>query len=359
MKSRPVRRKHSAATLGAAALALCVGGLARAAVLPYATADANTLHLYHFNEAASATSVADAKAGGQTMQGVLNGATLGNSSFPGFGSSLDTSASALLPANAAQATPPHRPIVLAAGALSNADADNVNLDWAGADGAFTLEAIVRFDASFNAAATDYRNGVVANTGGNYPMEIISGEAEANGARLLQFRINQIGAGTAANVAGGTGTTAPRLELSSLRGIVSNQALSINLPTTGANAITNTDWFHVAVAYNGAENTANNVSFYWTKVAASGVSTANLIGQGQLNMDPVEGMTAFAIGNEGRDAGSGAGEGESFVGKIDEVRISSVARTASQFIFGVPEPTTGVMAIAALATLGAARRRRTA
>src|SRR5262245_43533097 len=120
MNLTTLRWKRSTATMGAAALALLASGVARAAVLPYATADANTLHLYHFNEAASATSVADAKAGGQTMQGVLNGATLGNTSFPGFGSSLDTSASALLPANAAQATPPHRPILLAAPTLSNA-----------------------------------------------------------------------------------------------------------------------------------------------------------------------------------------------------------------------------------------------
>jgi hypothetical protein len=356
MISIVTRWKRSAATLAAGALALGVGGVARAAILgPYATADADTLHLYHFNEAAGSTTVVDSKAGGQNMQGVLNGATLGNTSFPGFGTSLDTSSDALLPANAAGANPPHRPIVLAAPTLSNADADAVSLDWAGADGAFTLEAIVKLDASFNVAATDYRNGVVANTGGNYPMEIISGEGEGNGARLLQFRINQIGAGSAANVAGGAGTASPRLEFASLRGIVSNQALSINLPTAGAHAINNTDWFHVAVAYNGVENTANNTSLYWTKLT-TGFATANLLGQGQLNMDPVEGLTAFAIGNEARDAGGGAGEGESFVGKIDEVRISSVARSANQFIFGVPEPATTALALGGLAALSAVRRR---
>jgi hypothetical protein len=356
MKTILMRWKRSAAILGAAAICLAGGGAARAAILGPYTVDASTLHLYHLDEAAGSTSSADAT-GAQNMQGVLNGATLGNSSHSAaFGTSLDTSANALLPGNAAQANPPHRPVLLAASALSNADADGVTLDWAGADGSFTLEAIVKFDAAtFAVNSTNFRNGAGGSTGGNYPMEIISGEGDANGTRLLQFRINQIGAGSAANVAGGTGTGAVRLELASLRGIVSNQGLVINLPTTGANAINNTDWFHVAATYNGAAGTANNVSFYWTKVDPT-ATVANLIGQGQLNLDPVEGLTGFAIGNESRDTGSGAGEGESFVGRIDEVRISGVARGADQFIFGVPEPSTCMMAAAGLLLSGVRRRR---
>ena len=354
MKRFLTRWKCSTAILTAAALCLAGGSAAWAAILGPYTPDGNTLHLYHLDEAAGSASSADAT-GAQNMGGVLQGATLGNSSHSAaFGTSLDTSANALLPGNAAQANPPHRPVLLAASALALADADNVTLDWAGADGSFTLEAIVKFDAAtFAVNSTNFRNGAGGSTGGNYPMEIISGEGEANGRRLLQFRINQIGAGSAANVAGGTGTGAVRLELASLRGIVMNQGLVINLPTTGPNAITNTDWFHVAAAYNGAEGTANNISFYWTKLDPT-ATVANLIGQGQLNLDPVEGLTGFAIGNEARDAGSGAGEGESFVGRIDEVRISAVARAADQFIFGVPEPSTGILALMALAAL--ARRR---
>jgi hypothetical protein len=319
---------------------------------PYSV-DANTLHLYHLDEAGGSTSAADATVA-QNMLGVLNGATLGNASFAGFGTSLDTAADALVPPDA-PTTVPHRPILAAAATLSNAGADDVTLDWAGADGAFTLEAIIKFDASFDPANPSYRNAGAA-TGGNYPMEILSGEGEsANARRLFQFRFNQIGAGTATNVGSGSGTTAPRIEFHNLRGISANQPLAVDVPTTGLHAVNNTDWFHVAVAYNGAENTANNISFYWTKLDAS-VIAANLLGQAQLNADPVEGLTGFAIGNETRDAGSGAGEGESFVGRIDEVRISSVARGANQFVF-VPEPSTAALALALLAFLRPARRLR--
>src|SRR5262245_50942721 len=108
----------------------------RAAILGPYTADANTLHLYHLDE--TGTPVADAGTAPQPMNGAINSPTFGNPSFTGFGTSLDTSANALLPANAAQANPPHRPVLAAAAALSATDADAVNLDWAGASGSFTI-----------------------------------------------------------------------------------------------------------------------------------------------------------------------------------------------------------------------------
>jgi hypothetical protein len=54
----------------------------------------------------------------------------------------------------------------------------------------------------------------------------------------------------------------------------------------------------------------------------------------MNNDLIAANTAFSIGNEARDNG---GEGESFPGWIDEVRISSVARSATQFLFNDPKP----------------------
>ena len=55
---------------------------------PY-TADANTLHLWHMD--ASAAPVPDAVvSGGVNLAGLLNGATLNNASYSGFGSALNT-----------------------------------------------------------------------------------------------------------------------------------------------------------------------------------------------------------------------------------------------------------------------------
>ena len=54
----------------------------------------------------------------------------------------------------------------------------------------------------------------------------------------------------------------------------------------------------------------------------------------LNNDLLATATAFSIGNEARTNG---GEGESFPGSIDEVRISGVARAANQFMFQDPAP----------------------
>lgn len=327
-------------------------GLAPAAwagiIGPY-TVDSNTLHLYHLDEDDLASSSADAT-GAQHMNGLLNGATLGNASYTGFTGALDTSFNSVAPANASGSVPPHRPILLGAAALSNSGADNVTLDWAGADGAFSMEAMINFDDSFDPAATNYRNATAA-TGGNYPMEIVSGEGDANGPRLFQFRVNQIGTGTSS---GANGTTRPRVEFANLRGIVSNQSIAVDIPIAGFHAINNTDWFHVAVAYDGNAGAAGSLSFYWTKVDPS-VNKANLIGTATLNMDPVEGLTGFAIGDESRDAGSGAGEGESFVGRIDEVRISSVARGERAYIF-TPEPTTWLLAIIGLAGVASLGKR---
>lgn len=318
---------------------LSAADTARAAVNPYSV-DGNTLHLWHLDEADTSTQASDAT-GSLDLMGKLNGATFGTSSFTGFSTALNTAADALslVGGNSIDPVdpPPHRPILAAAASLSNAGGDNVPLTWAGADGAFTLEALIKFDAGFNPAATDYRNTPLpappsGGGPGAYAMEILAAEAEDNAGRLFQFRIDQIGFGGAANIGDGPlDTTQTRLEFHNLRGIVNNQAFIANLPTVGANAINNTDWFHVAVAYNGMEATPNNLSFYWTKVDA-GVTAANLLAQGEMTMDPVQSSTGFAVGNETRDAGVGTGEGESFVGLIDEVRISSVARADGEFIF---------------------------
>jgi hypothetical protein len=193
------------------------------------------------------------------------------------------------------------------------------------------------------------------------MEIISGEGNANANRAWQFRIDQAGVGQKVNPTTGIGLagagraaaitnlntdfTKPRIEFANLHGIGSgtnaNEAEAINLPTTGPNAVNNTDWYDIAVTYNGSPNTANNLSFYWTDLTEaandSGVFQANLLGSTTMVNSLLATATPdFAIGNENRDSGSGTGEGESFVGSIDEVRIEGAALGADQLAV-VPEP----------------------
>src|SRR5215212_2699268 len=61
--------------------------LSPAALMPY-TPDADTLHLWHLDEAA--TPCLDSPAGGTNLIALGNGATLNNVSFTGFGTALNT-----------------------------------------------------------------------------------------------------------------------------------------------------------------------------------------------------------------------------------------------------------------------------
>jgi hypothetical protein len=352
---------------------------------PY-TADANTLHLYHLDEADGVSTCADV-VGTQNMNGVagvvsvsppagvfnnVGVSLLGNTSYtttPGFGTAANFSANALSivavggttnPCNPA----PHRPILLGGTQLSNNDSTDLvpfsfsSTPGTGAAGAFTMEAVVKL--SFDPTLTNYRNTAATTTApgnpGAYPMDILMGESDSsNGYRNFQFRIDQIGFGSAANVknpdgSSQSGTTQVRIEFANLYGIVGNQSLICNIPTTGPNAINNTDWFHIAVSYNGLEGTDGNLSFYWTKMDPNNTQDS-LIGLGHMNKDLLAASTEFSIGNEARDTGTGTGEGESFVGSIDEVRISSVARGADQMMFTVPEPATCLMALIGIFGMG--------
>jgi hypothetical protein len=80
--------------------------------------------------------------------------------------------------------------------------------------------------------------------------------------------------------------------------------------------------------------------------------AALLAQAQMSADLITTPGDFAIGNEARSTGN---ESENFLGQLDEVRISGVARGAGEFIF-VPEPSLlGLFAAGAAVSL--ARRRR--
>jgi hypothetical protein len=309
----------------AALAAACVlGPRARADLRgPYA-ADPNTLHLYHLDD--SSVPAADAGNANLPLQGLLNNATLGSASLAGFGTALNTSNSGATN---------DRPILLAAPALANGAGDDAAFSHANATtGAFTMEALVKF--AYNPAA--------GGIGRNNSLQIVSMDGDGTLDRIFQLRIDPIGFASA-----GSDVTRNRLEFINIRQAAAGQVenLVVNLPDTGPNAPDADSWFHVAVTYDGNEGAANNLSYYFTKVDPS-ATQANLVGQLTMARDLTAASGDFAIGNEARAQAT-----DNFVGLVDEVRISDVARAADQFIF-VPEPAT--LSLLVPATLLLFRRR---
>lgn len=278
------------------------------ALQPY-VADTNTLHLWHLDEleATALNPAVDAGNSPVALVSLANGATLWQPSLPAFGTALDTSANRGTTAGA----------ILAAKPLAADDSDSVDpLVHAGANGAFTFEAIVRldFDPSIAPASTK-------------PMQIVSSDGEVN--RLWQFRLVPLGATEL--VLGGT---TPEIQFIKIGGGV--QQINAAVPIAAeADAAVQGGWYHVAVTYNGSEATPDNLKIYWTLMDGSR-GAANEIGTAQLDADIVGTKGSLTIGNEGRDAGSGAGATDNFLGLIDEVRISDIARASTGFYFGASD-----------------------
>jgi hypothetical protein len=329
-------------------LALCATlltpKLALAFVASYSV-DANTMHLWHLNESAGPavdeahynyngafTIKADAN---QPLAAAFGGASLGAASAAGFGTALNTapSVSPAFPANSVQPG-------LGALTPTNGTADNADHTFDNpSTHAFTMDALIKV-------------GWDPAVAWNAPQEIIAGEGDASDSsdRSWQFRIE-------ANAT--PSTTAWRLRFQKISGFggaggsTANYNLDANIPTTGINAIAQNGWYHVAVTYNGSLTDPAALQLYWTKVDDANTS-ASMIGSGLMNGWLREQDTDFALGNEMRDFN---GNTEPFNGLIDEVRISDVARTSSQFIFSdVPEPSTGLITLGAV-LLGVRRRRQ--
>jgi len=249
-----------------------------AAVRGSYTPDDYTLHLYHFDGDAN-----DAVSSSPIHLTPAYGATVTESSYEGFGTALNTY-------EGSSNTSANQPI---------AYVDEVSIsNFTGLDGAFTFEAVIR------------PAGSIPNH-----MQIISGEDDSTSTRGWQFRIN----------------TSGQLEFIKLTG--TQETFAAALPTSGDHAWSGGQWFHAAVTYNGQENTAGNLKFYWTRLD-SGASEANLLASFQMSADLLSyPRIDFAVGNEGRDY-----SGENFEGLVDEVRISSIARGPEEMLFapgGVP------------------------
>jgi fibronectin-binding autotransporter adhesin len=267
---------------------------------PYTT-DSSTLHLWHLDEIAAPAT--DAAAGGTSLTSLANGALMWSTSLAGFGTGLNPSAGRGTASGG----------VLSGLPLAADATDNVTLAYAGADGAFTFEAIVRLDFDPTVAPASV-----------VPMQIITAEGDVAAERVWQFRMIPIGA------TGNTTGSAPLLEFINLRGEAAVQSLSAPLPVGAAtNAAVQGGWYHVAVAYNGTEATADNLKFYWTLLDPSRTQASQLASLQMTNDLLASAACDFTIGNEGRTNG---GSTDAFLGVIDEVRISSVARSSFQFLF---------------------------
>ncbi len=335
MKTFLTRWKCSAAILSAAALCLSGADAQAALVGPYSV-DANTLHLWHLDD--SGTPAADAAhynyAGtfttkpdaNQPLNALFGGAALGGAGAAGFGTALNNLSGTPQNAGLSALTP-------ANGTTDNADHtfDHPTLH------SFTMEALIKI--GFNPA-----------TGVNHPQEIIAGEGDAGDSsdRSWQFRLE-------ANATGATPWILRFQKVSGFGGVggsTANFALDGTIPTTGPDAIAQDAWFHVAVTYNGNLSDAASMKLYWTKLDAAR-TTANLINSGNMNGWLRQQDTDFALGNELRDFN---GNTEGFRGSIDEVRISAIARGAQDMQFTVPEPSTSVLVLSAMAIVRLRRRR---
>lgn len=286
-------------------------------VAPYAP-DEHTLHLWHLDE--QTAPVTDAVTDGAELTALENGATLGNESFVGakkFGTALATYVGnpALPPGCAGQNAG------LSAQPLVNGRGDNVFIRYAGAQDAFTYEAIVRVD--FDPTANFGSDGW--GKGRSLFMQILSGDADENSDRVFQFRLAPKGTLS--------GNEQPLVEFINLNQGNGIQSLTAPIPTEGADAIRAGGWYHVAVSYDGQPDRADNLRFYWTLVQPQRTA-ANQIGSGQMTHNLVAGCSPdFTIGQTGRQSPVTTTPNNNFVGLIDEVRLSGVARSPQQMLFG--------------------------
>lgn len=275
-------------------------GLRLAAMSPYEV-DEHTLHLWHLDE--NGPPFADSGVSPKPLLGLLNKAKAGNESLSDMGHavSFNHSSGGRRNSNYLKGA-----LLMAQPKSVDGPEDNVTAPFPimGDDGAFTMEALVKFER------------LPAESPG-VSLTFLSMDSEDEN-RVFNFRIEKPGF----------------LSFSQFSGISVRGGGLATIPVSGPHAINTHDWFHVAVTYDGREGSAGNLKFYWTRIAP-GLEGANLLGSGSLAEDLSEGLGDFVIGNTGRTV-LGKKECNPFPGLIDEVRISGLARPAHDFLFVTPE-----------------------
>lgn len=275
--------------------------------IPYSV-DANTVYLFHLDEAAGtsvATNSAALTAGtnlvafdGNNYAGDgINQPTvttvLGAAGFSGFGNCANLSAANDL--GLGLDVNLDGGVLLDDGAPVSSDRLPIH-SFFGVGNQFTLEALVNLPTI---------------TSGNREI-IATDNSAANTDRGLQFRITATG----------------QLEFNFIG--VNTSSITVPIPTTGEHTFAANEWFHVALVYDGT-----NALFYWTRMTAT-ATNANLIGGPLAEAVDINDDAMLVIGNEGRVV-TPTGSTEGLLGLIDEVRISKIARSATNFYWSTTLP----------------------
>lgn len=270
---------------------------------PY-TPDANTAILLHLDEAAGAGVAANAVSGAAGFVATANpGAASPRNPTPGILGAPGASGAGFNFGNAANLSASNSMGLFMDGNQNGvADLDTSGAatgddlvpmaDLCGPSGEFTFEALVRLPSL---------------TGAN--REIIAMDTSGS-PRPFQFRFTSTGQIEFNNI--GTSGANPKA----------------TIPTTGPEAFVANEWFHVALTYDGVET----LNVYWTKLDNTRTGATLLqsfSGTPALNET---GSAVLVVGNENRNT-----SGEGLLGQIDEVRISRVARGATDMIFDTEAP----------------------
>jgi autotransporter-associated beta strand protein len=273
---------------------------------PYSP-DANTLYLFHFNEAAGSAISPNAGTKGGNVITVTNDTSfnglagnlqqvttlLGYSSYTGFGNAFcatntdGSNGAAAYDGNADGEYTSDQDGVPSADQIA---LTNLNFGTGAGNSPWTIEALIR------------PSNITLN------QEIVC--TDGHNVRGFQFRLS-----------GG------QLEFNQIGVAGANPKFPI--PTTGTHAFVADTWYHVALTYDGA-----TLRMFWTKLDPS-VGAANQIGSHAWVSPASIGalLVPLVIGDENR-----GGFGEPFRGLIDEVRISSSARAANGMQFFSPAVT---------------------
>jgi hypothetical protein len=309
--------------LAVLAAAVATSSIAQAALRTY-TADAKTLHLYPFDEAAdtsftanlgtmggSAITVRETSSNHQANACAIPTDMLGHTGFSGFGNAVRIFA---------------KPVASTGGKVNPSGNEGVGYD-ANGDGDYSQGSLNKFTPDKLANYRSYFPGSytfeaminipsIASIDPSHGRTIVSFDSSTENQRSIFFRI-------------ASGELAPgELQLvNASRDNVLGVSRAVAIPITGPDAFEPNAWFHVAVVHDASGG--GSTQFYWTRVSPSRTQ-ASTLGPRFTGPQAPNNKTAsptLALGSDSRHAFT-----QSLGGLLDNVRISNVARGPGDFIF---------------------------